>query len=86
MIDVEFPIASAPIASPKSFEEFFSDPRRQIGMQVFRRGIVAEFLLRGLIRRRLDDGTVEWQFPDKGMVPESEIDGISQFPLSVGTV
>lgn len=79
VIDVESPIASAPIGSPKSLEEFFGDPRRQIGMQVFHRGLVAEFLLRGLIRRCLDDGTVEWRFPDNGAVPESEIDAISQF-------
>lgn len=73
---MEQPISSTP---PPASESDFFDPRRQLGMQVFRWGLVPEFLLCGLIRHALDDGTFEWRLPEKGMVTASDIDSISEY-------
>ncbi|GMG30752.1 unnamed protein product [Aspergillus oryzae] len=78
VVDMERPIASTP--PPKSFEDFVFNPRQQVGAEIFRRGLVAEFLLRGLIRHCPDGSTIEWQLPEKGETQEFEIDGISKFP------
>lgn len=78
VVDMERPIASTP--PPKSFKDFVFNPRQQVGAEIFRRGLVAEFLLRGLIRHCPDGSTIEWQLPEKGEAQEFEIDGISKFP------
>ncbi|RAQ54517.1 hypothetical protein AFGD_003728 [Aspergillus flavus] len=80
VVDMERPIASTPPL--KSFEDFVFNPRQQVGAEVFRRGLVAEFLLRGLIRHCPDGSTIEWQLPEKGEAQEFEIDGISPLHLA----
>ncbi|KAE8312817.1 hypothetical protein BDV41DRAFT_577249 [Aspergillus transmontanensis] len=77
---MESPIASTP--PPTSFEDFVFNPRQQVGAEIFRRGLVVEFLLRGLIRRGPDGSTGGWQLPQKGEAQESEIDGISPLHLA----
>ncbi|KAB8242976.1 hypothetical protein BDV35DRAFT_399577 [Aspergillus flavus] len=77
---MERPIASTP--PPKSFEDFVFNSRQQVGAEIFRRGLVAEFLLRGLIRHCPDGSTIEWQLPEKGETQEFEIDGISPLHLA----
>ena len=74
---MECPIASTP--PPRNLEELVCNPRRQLGEEIFRRGLVAEFLLHGLIRHLSDDGILQWQLPEKGEAQESKINSISWF-------
>lgn len=49
-------------------------PRSLMGIHIFHRGIIAEFLIRGLSRH--EDGTLS--LPERGSVSEEEIDEISK--------
>ncbi|KUJ11618.1 alpha/beta-hydrolase [Mollisia scopiformis] len=55
----------------------FSTPRSQINLMMFREGLSAEVLLKGLIRG--EDGAL--RMPDKGSVTSEEIDEISPLQL-----
>lgn len=61
----------------KSFEESMGDPRKKIGMYMFRTGGTARFLLRGLTK--VDDGEgVRWEFPTGACEPsETEVEATS---------
>lgn len=67
------PSPSTNVPSPKSLEDTLS-PRVIMPMILFRKGVIAEFLLRGII----DGGT---KLPEKGSVAEEEIKSISESTL-----
>ncbi len=54
-------------------DEDYGKPRSVMGMTVFRKGIIAEFLIKGLVRQ--DDGTL--RLPEPGSVRKEEVDAIS---------
>ncbi|PBP24836.1 hypothetical protein BUE80_DR004233 [Diplocarpon rosae] len=64
------------IPVPKSAKDRVR-PRQIMAMNVFQRGLVAEFLLQGLVR--LDDGTLS--LPEPGCVSKEEVDAISPLHL-----
>ena len=45
-----------------------------MGQTIFRRGLIPEFLLRGLI---LHDDSTNWSLPESGCVSKDEVDSIS---------
>lgn len=66
------------IPTPTSAEDFLS-PRSFLGILLFKKNIVSEFLLRGFIEGK--DGVK--RLPEKGSVPEDEIKAISKCTISV---
>ncbi|KAH8811042.1 Alpha/Beta hydrolase protein [Xylogone sp. PMI_703] len=68
------------IPSPRRLEDFLS-PRSVLGLVSFRKGVITEFLLRGLVKGK--NGVLK--LPEKGSVGENEIKSISpiHFPDSL---
>lgn len=61
------------INPPKNMEDYMR-PRALIGRKVFTESLVAEFLIKGLLR----DESGGLKFPEKGSVSEEEINTISK--------
>jgi hypothetical protein len=64
----EFPVVQKP--------EDYKRPRTVMILTVFRKALLREYLLRGLVRS--DDGKL--RLPERGLVTKDEIDEISRFP------
>lgn len=67
---------------PQSKEDY-ERPRRYLGLNMFRKGIVPEFLLRGLVRCGDREGEAGLRLPEKGSVTEEAIDDISKSRLRI---
>jgi hypothetical protein len=61
------------ISIPKHSDDYLR-PRGLMGMNIFRRGLIAEFLIRGLER----DENGGLKLPDRGSASKEEIDKISK--------
>lgn len=73
--------ASPPTGTPppKSKEDFLN-PRRIMGITMFRRAVTVEFLLRGLINLGEKGEPPILSLPEQGIVGKDEIDRISKLP------
>lgn len=58
-------------------DEDYAKPRSVMGMTVFRKSIITEFLIKGLVRQ--EDGTL--RLPEPGSVRKEEVDAISKYPF-----
>jgi hypothetical protein len=80
--DYDNPPSEFTIAQSK---EDYERPRRYLGLNVFRKGIVPEFLLRGLVRCGDIEGEGGLRLPVKGSVTKEAIDDISKTRLRIST-